>query len=324
MSVTAAQVREYDRFGPWIDEISVSADVPKLFSTYPLDLSTTRLVLKVPRNESRRNVSAGMDLYDHLVIVDQDFLTLLTRRGAPTRHESIARQEGDYGVATVALADVVAIRDDLDLLDGRLTVSTAAGDSFAIRYNGSARETATRLVNELRAHACAKPASRVGRAMLETGNAGANASALPDPGHADTHLVSRALELRSAHPGLVTWASHGRERLTPGGDGLRGAASRLVHSLSPMTLHGAAILADATALEILGRHASLVRGRAPVYSSSRVVIPFGAMDRLSVSQHPVYPAAINATVGAGEWSSAVVVPQASAMEALFSEASARV
>ncbi len=323
MSVTAADVREYDRFGPWIDEISAPDDVPKLFRRYPLDLSVTRLVLKVPRNVSRRNVAAGMDLYEHLVILGEGSLTLLTRRGAPTGRHADAGEEGDFTAATVALTDVIAVRDDLDLLDGRLTVSTAMDDSFTIRYNGSARGTVNRLVDELRAHACAKLASRVGMAMLATGNASANTAALPNPGHADTHLVSRALELRSKHPELVTWASHGRERLAPGGEGLRGAAWRVAHALSPMTLHGAAILADATAIEILGRHASLVRGRAPVYSSSRLVLPIGALDRLSVSQHPVYPDATIATMAAGEWLSDIAVPRDSAMETFFREASSR-
>ncbi len=317
MSVTAAELREYDRFGPWIDEVTIPEDIPKLFSDYAIDFSITRLVLKVPRNIARRNVDAGMDLYDHVVILDQDSLTLLSRHGASNRRGTAVGGERGYGATVVALAEVVAIRDDLDLLDGRLTISTSAGDSFAIRYNGSARDSANRLVNELRASTCEKQASRLGMALLATGNAGADAAALPNPGYADTHLVSRALELRSQHPSLATWASHGRRRMTPGGEGMRGAFARMVHRLSPMTLHGAAILADATAIEILGRRASLVRGRGPVYSSSRLVIPLGAIDRLSLAAHPVYPEATIASISAGDWSTDIVVPCDSAMEQLF-------
>ena len=79
MSVTAAEVAEYDRFGPWIDEIVVPEDVPRLFRSYPIDLSATRMVLKVPRGIARRDATAGMNLYDHLVILERDALTLLSR-----------------------------------------------------------------------------------------------------------------------------------------------------------------------------------------------------------------------------------------------------
>ena len=44
MGVTAADVAEYDRFGPWIDEVVVPEDVPRLYRTFPLDLSATRVV----------------------------------------------------------------------------------------------------------------------------------------------------------------------------------------------------------------------------------------------------------------------------------------
>src|SRR5664279_4920388 len=123
MSVTAAQVAEYNRFGPWIDEVIVPEDVPRLFRSYPIDLSAARMVLKVPRGIARRDATAGMDLYDHLVILDRDSLTLLSRNGASAAKGEQPTGGPGYSVLTLALADVVAIRDDLNLLDGRVTVS---------------------------------------------------------------------------------------------------------------------------------------------------------------------------------------------------------
>src|SRR5664279_379583 len=82
MSITASQVAEYDRFGPWIDEVIVPEDLPRLFRSYPIDLSAARMVLKVPRSIARRDATAGMDLYDHVVILDRESLTLLSRDGA--------------------------------------------------------------------------------------------------------------------------------------------------------------------------------------------------------------------------------------------------
>src|SRR5690606_31495032 len=37
-------VSEYDRFGPWIDEVATPADVPRLFRDHPVDLDGARLV----------------------------------------------------------------------------------------------------------------------------------------------------------------------------------------------------------------------------------------------------------------------------------------
>src|ERR1035437_5471336 len=110
------------------------------------------------------------------------------------------------------------------------------------------------------------------------GGAASAATMGPASGSADTHLVRRFLELRSDNPGLVVLASHGRRRVSPGAIGLEGLIARVSHIASPATLHGVAVVADANALEFLGRRASLVRGRNPDYSSSRLVIPLGALD----------------------------------------------
>ncbi|BDZ60782.1 hypothetical protein GCM10025873_05730 [Demequina sediminis] len=74
-------VSEYDRFGPWIDRVETEADVPRLFRPHGVDLAAARLVLKVPRNVARRDASPDMDLYDHLLVLGRDSLTVLSRRG---------------------------------------------------------------------------------------------------------------------------------------------------------------------------------------------------------------------------------------------------
>ena len=235
MSVTAAQVAEYNRFGPWIDEIVDPEDVPRLFRPYPIDLGAARMVLKVPRSIARRDATAGMDLYDHLVILDRDSLTLLSRNGATAMTRESPSGGPGYGFLTVALADVVAIRDDLNLLDGRLTVSTSTGSSITMPYNGSAHHMATKLVNELRAVAVTMPTGPVGRALLAARGAAADVNKVPNHGRADTHLVSRFLELRKGNQGLVVWASHGRRRVGPGTTGLEGLVARVSHRPRPCT-----------------------------------------------------------------------------------------
>ncbi|NYI40580.1 hypothetical protein [Demequina lutea] len=317
MSPTAADVSEYDRFGPWIDEITVPEDVPRVFRSHPIDLSATRAVLKVPRGIARRDATAGMDLYDFLVILDRNSLTLLSRRVVEPTGGASAGDGRGYDVLAVPLADVVAIRDDLNLLDGRLSVSTTTGALIAVPYNGSAHAKVARLVDQLRAVAAVRPAGPVGMALVAAGNAVAGVASVPDPGCVDTHLVSRFLELHSDNPGLVVWASHGSRRMHPVVVGLQGALLRVSHAASPMTLHGAALVADVDAMELLGRNASLVRGRNPDYSSSRLVIPLGALDRLNLSAHPVYPDATIVTIGAGQWATDFAIPSDSDAARLF-------
>jgi len=320
MNPTAADVREYDRFGPWIDEVAVPEDVPKLFGSHPIDLTTTRIVLKVPRNVARRDAVAGMDLYDHLVILDEERLTVLSRRDAKAARAVTGGDGTGYDVRSVQVADVVAIRDDLNLLDGRLTVSSSGGTSISFGYNGSAHDKATRFVDELRSRAGAARVSSVGSALMRAGSAVTDVQAVPNPGAADTYLVSRFLKLRAANPGLTVWASHGRQRVFPQLGGLRGALTRASHAVSPMTLHGAAFLADGTALEVLGRRDWLARGRGPDYSTLRLLIPLGAPDGLEVVAHAVYPNVAVATIRVGGWSTEIAVPRESEAERLLSAA----
>jgi hypothetical protein len=320
VSTIRAGFSEYDRFGPWIYEVTDADEVPRLYRSYPIDLGAARLVLKVPRDIARRDATPDMDLYDHLVILDQDRLTLLSRRGARVAHGATASGDPDYDVVVVELADIVAIHDVVNLLDGRLTVATSAGASITMPYNGSANDTVARLVRALRVAAGEKTASPVGLALQAAGLAAADATAVASLGSDDTYLVSHVLELRTHHPDLVAWASHGKRALAPGATGPAGVFPRLAHALSPMTLHGALLVADGAAMELLGRHAWLVRGRHPIYSTSRLLIPFGAVDRLDLSPHPVYPGVTVVTIRAGEWATDVPVPSDSTAAQLLSAA----
>ena len=317
MNAVPAGVSEFDRFGPWIDEVEVPEDVPRLFRTHPIDVGAARMVLKVPRNIARRDATADMDLYDHLVVLEQGHLTVLSRHAAKAKRDVSPAGGPGYGVLTVSLADVVAIHDAVSLLDGRLTVSTSAGESVTVPYNGSARAKVTRLVSELRAAAGARPASPVSVALLAAARPPTDRRASPDAGPADLLLTKTFLELRRGDPDLLVWACHGRMPLTPGGTGIQGAVRRASHAMSPMTLHGAVVSADSTALQVIGRHAWLVRGKAPVHSVSRLVIPFGTLDHLDLAPHPIYPGVTVVTIRAGAWVTDLVVPSDSVAERLL-------
>ncbi|MCB2412790.1 hypothetical protein LGT39_08020 [Demequina sp. TTPB684] len=321
-------VSEYDRFGPWIDDVTEPEEVPRLYRSFPIDFEVERQVLKVPRNITRRNATPDMDLYDHLILLGPERLTVLSRRkgqGTVEEHGEV-RDDGGKGfdIAVVPYVDIVAIRDSLNLLDGRLYVATADGIPVRVRYNGSAADVVAGLVGTLKDAASGKEASRVGSALLAAGGPLARPAITRGPGRVDTFLASAFLEAHSDNPRLSAWAAHGRRRVPPVAAGSRGSLERLKHALSPMTLHGALFAADEEALEIFGRHSWLVRGRGAIYSTAHLVIPFGAPDRLELARHPLYPEVTVATIGAGEWKTTLPVPRDSVAEQLLSEAASRV
>ena len=311
MPATTAGTSEYDRFGPWIDEVRTRDDVPRLFRDDPVDVAGARLVLKVPRNIARRDATPDMDLYDHLLVLEADALTVLSRRGGPP--DTL----GGYDRVRVPLGQIVALRDVVTMLDGRLTVSTPAGDLLSVRYNGSARAAVARLVGELRGAAADRPASPVGAALRDA------TTALPAPvppygvGKDDLALVSDLREVVRRHPDVTAWSLHGRTALTPTRGG---ALARARNALSPATLHGAVLAGDATALEVLGRHDWVLRGRSPVHSASRTVIPWSAPEHLTVAPHPDYERATLVRVSTGAAEVRLVVPTGSAAEQLFAGA----
>src|SRR5660398_172964 len=76
MSTTA----EYDAFGPWIYEVRRPDEVPRLFRSHPLDLANALLTVKVPREIERRVANPSMDLYDNLLSLGPESITVLSRR----------------------------------------------------------------------------------------------------------------------------------------------------------------------------------------------------------------------------------------------------
>jgi hypothetical protein len=90
-----------------------------------------------------------------------------------------------------------------------------------------------------------------------------------------------------------------------------------------MTLHGAIIGGDDVAVEVIGRHDWLVRGRAPVHSLSRLVLPLGALDRIQITPHSAYANVTVMRFAAGSSTMEVVVPDESAAHRLVVGAATR-
>jgi hypothetical protein len=290
-----ADTREYDLFGPWVDEVRSEDEVPRLFRAHPLDLASARLALKVPRNISRRDAHAGMDLYDHLVVLEAERLTVLSR----------SERAGDHDVRHVAYADVVAIEDVVTLLDARVRVHTRDGAVLELTYNGADRANPGRLVEELR--------------VLATHRDGIGAPAVGAPvvleqtalGLDDIGIVNAHRAVAASRPALQVVAWHARQGVRPNGRGLAGAARALAHTVRPMTLHAAVVAADDETVEVFGRVA-LARGRSPVHTLSRTIVARNALDAVAAEPHPGYPAVVLVSLVAGEARLSVAVPAGSA------------
>lgn len=112
---------EYDRFGPWILEINDKDLIPPLFEPY-VNLNDSEYAFKVPRPMERRVLSAGMNLYDYLVVFFPSHMTILQRRD-----DKVAKSDIRYSA-------VVTVEHIEDLLNGRLKIYTE-DDLFEISYS---------------------------------------------------------------------------------------------------------------------------------------------------------------------------------------------
>ena len=292
---------EYDAFGPWIDEVSAPSDVPRLYRDYPLDLTACRIVLKFPRNVSRRDVTPDMDLYDHLLVAGPDKLTVLSR------------QDAAYSTATAAYDRIVAIEDSVSLLDGLLTVHTAAEGSVSIPYNGSSHEVVENLIDLLRELSGSAVPARPSAPDSAPRHATVPTPGLVTLGDKDVDLVSSFRHLQRNEPDVRLLAAHGRLVLAPRG----GAVSRGLHSVRPMILQGALVCRNETELQVISRRDWLVRGNRPVLSLARTVVTLAKIDAVSSRQDAEYTGVRVVTLRAGATSIDFPVPADSEAERIL-------
>ncbi len=285
---------EYDAFGPWIYQVRSAEEVPRLFRGFELDLESTRLVLKVPREIERRNATPSMDLYDRLLIAGDDGLTVLTRVGSV------------YSESRIDYSSIVIIEDSVSLLDGRLTVFTSDGRRLVIPYNATSRSLVARLVDLLRVES---------HANTSGGQRCFDFAALPTPGRDelgldDVSIPSEYRELLRLEPDLEYFGGYGRTRLDPIG----GRLTHALHRLMPAVLHGAIVCGTQDELQLLSRREWLVRSRVPVLSSARTVVRLSTVDSVTAQKHPAYSGADVVTVRAGAALLGLITPPDSIVE----------
>ena len=285
MGTRTPSTREYDLFGPWIDEVCAPEDIPRVFRPHPVDLDRSRLVLKVPRDIARRDATPDMDLYDNLVVLDDQALTILSLRAG---HASkTGRGPAGYDAQVLPVADVVAIRVTVTLLVGDLTLYARGVAPVHLRFNGSARANIDRLVRELLADAATAPPSTAGTRFL-------GIAPVPDPGPTtpelvdDVLLVSDYLTAVRHRPSMTALAWHGRRDVKPAGTGVAGLGRRALHALTPVALQGAVLARTPETLEVFTRRAWFARRSEPQHSSRHIIVPLAALEGLDVAPHPGY------------------------------------
>lgn len=286
--------REFDSFGPWIDEVRAADDVPRLFRTHPVDLAGAELVLKVPRNIARRDATPQMDLYDHLIVVDRRQLTVLTR------------SEGGYTVTELPVDRIAALHDTVNLLAGTLRVIPHQGVPVELHYNGSAAETIRRLVDVLVRGAASGGPNRAGQALIEAGRTAAGPMPMLDLGREDQGLLGDLRDAVRARPSLRPWVGHGRRRVRTG--------------FTPTTLQAAVLAEDDGVLEVFTRHEWLITGRAPVHSSGRWSVPLASVSGIGLAPDPRYAGVLHAVLRIGDAQVVLVLPEDSAAQAVIARA----
>lgn len=319
----APTTREYDTFGPWISRVTSRDDLPRLFAAHPLDPASADLVLKVPRAISRRDATPQMDLYDHVLFVMGGELTVLSRITAGDRAKDrgrVGRRDGGQGFTQTVLpvAEIASIHDSLHLLDGQLDVRSRAGEGIRLAYNGSARDTVHELIDLLKTATSGVP-TQAARAVMAA--APARALGIRDlaPGEEDVVFVTDAMALVKNTPDVRLWTCHGRVPALRPTAGQASAFQRLARWVSPVTLSGAVLAADALALEVITRKHWTRKARVAEYTHGRIVVPWVGLDRIAVAPHAAFEGVVSVTLTSGVSVSELLLPAASDAASLFAE-----
>lgn len=253
------RTEEFDAFGPWVYQVRTADEVPRLFRPFAGDPTSATTVIKIPRRIARRDANPRMDLYDHLLCLRGDTLTLLSR--APGDADGVRRR-------AVTAEQVLAIEDSVDLLDGRLVLRIADERPLSVSYNGASRDVVGQFVTALRSQVRGGAAAPAATPAAEP----AGQAAL-DALWQDVALVSDYREVVRAEPAMAVYAAHGRRVVEPVHVS---AAGRLLHRWWPMWLQAVVVCSDGVELMVLHRRGWWVRGGRPVHSVARTTLRLSA------------------------------------------------
>ena len=260
---------EFDAFGPWIDEVTDAEGVPRLFRSHQVDLTSTLLTIKVPRNISRRDADPSMDLYDHLVVVDDTGVTVLSRVETP-RVRAGAVTASSFTTQVLAWSDIIGVTVSNEFVDGLLTLHTA-GRAVTVPFNGSSLPIVDRLMALVRSRY-----GSVARATTTGDAGGVRRTADLDAAPAATELPDVERELRTLHRRILSDEPQMRHLTTQKRTTVRWthprALVRLTKNLWPTAIQTSLTYTDGRELLVVHRRYPVVRGYKPVYSIARTAL----------------------------------------------------
>jgi len=259
---TWVRTPELDAFGPWILRVRTPEDVPELFRPVR-DLAGTRMVVKVPRPIERREVRAGMDLYDALIVVRDDGVEVLSR--VPDALDGRVRR-------WLPADDLLAVEDSTELLDGMLRLHAAGIDPVEIPYNGASADVVLTLLDEIRflwRQPGGFPERQPDMPLEALG---------PD----DIGLVSHHRDLARHDPLMRPLVLRRRHTARRSGN----AFVRTVEGAWPPTLHAAVVETTGSELVVLHRRTWLERGHKGIHSLATTVVPLMRGIHVEVSDDP--------------------------------------
>jgi hypothetical protein len=266
MSSTA----EYDAFGPWIHEIREEEEIPRLYRDYPIDLTHAALTIKIPRQIERRDATPSMDLYDALLSVGPEKLTVLTRRGRR------------YDFRDLPYPEIQGITSIVDLLDGHLVLSADDG-AVDIRFNASSSEIVDHFVALLRERYLTPQQQGAGR-----------------PPKIHPPDVERELQLlyrrACAEDRCHTIGVQRRHVVTPLD---RSLVSRAVARAWPTTLQTSIFALGADELQVLHRGMPFHVGFKPVHATARTLLPLERIAGVETRPSPLHEGVTSLVVRVG-------------------------
>jgi hypothetical protein len=241
-SVGEREKREYNSFGPWVQEIKDLDDLPPRFDSYRDELRSAVFLAKVPYHVERREALPGSDLYEHLLAILPDALALFSLQGG-----SILRRDLRYGrIASISLVSV--------LLDGLLVVEDADGLGLELHFNTVSAKLVRNIVDLVRARC------RDSKGRAEDSGRIPGPDLAADPGEDDVLYANLLAELRSREAPLSLLAYQDPCRLKTRGTERRSLGRRLLDELRRYYL-GSVMLLEAQSELIIVRDSTEMRRR---------------------------------------------------------------
>ena len=249
---------EYDRFGPWILEISARDPLPRIFAEGHIRKEPPLLAMKVPRPIDRSQAWPGMDLYDYVVhLYDQDL--------------EIARRSGTTVVReTCRYTDIVSIALKEVLLKGAVTLHLPR-TTYSFEYSTVSSDLIMRMVGLIRERYTSAD-------TLCTIQGTSPARSLEALGHYYFNVIR---EFQTMHPDHHLLAHQPR---TPLSSVDSGRGRRLLHRVAAKVLLESLHLTDGRELCIIKRDRDFSYLRRPVYGKEQWFIPLRNVRQIQVDE----------------------------------------